>query len=762
MSKDSIVKFTSDAAVSSATVVRPSQIPHRDFGNLFGDTVQDLQSFLTRPVRFTVGTISGSTNAINNILQTINLDSFFATNTMLAAKHAGFFLGRYSCRVILEVNAERFHQGLVRASWLPVGGVPSAYTARLSHFTTRSTLPHATMNVNCDTALVLDCPWVSPHTHTSIHTTAVGLGSVIIWNQTAIAFGAGSNSIGYTVWLEYYDVDLAVPTSQMSGRPSNRSFTVKRLSPGARESMAVQGRPVSSVLSSVSLASEYLAKIPLLSSVFGTASWVTQILANGAYAFGYSKPGYVQAPTRVAPETIPSMLTVDSVDNSSYFALSQENQLGCTPWAGTDIDEMAVAYVASRPSIYAVYSWDTTQVVDTTITTIACNPAAFFNDLGTVTQVRYLTPISYITRLAMFWRGSIILKFNFGKTEFHSGRLSFEYFKAGLLADQQPRTIVDLREGSEFIITIPYADVKPWSLVDPLTSIAGLRIVVLNPLVAPSTAETSIQFTVEAYAGSDFELAGPVLPEVNLAPTYAAPAMADFPIATPQMEESPEDTPGLCDLAIERVIGPNQNLQYSLNPAQYCMGEVYTSWRQLIKRFAPFLNSAGTTGVTFCPSILHVRSAAATSRTPDYFTLIASCYLGNAGSIRLKTNVTTRVPVTYRSNIIVSLIQSNTVALSASLTGPTIAGSFPMINSQSDRNTIEAATPPYMTGLYRTQHSVGIGLPTVGADNLVYGTGIIIPGTLAATDFSNFTVFRAAGEDFNCGIFIGPPPLSIN
>jgi hypothetical protein len=759
---DSIVKFTSDADVVVSSVVAPKTIPYRALGNTFANTTQDLQSFLTRPVRYVSANIAGGGVAINTIHQTINLDNLFATNTMLADKHAGFYMGRYSARVIVEVNAERFHQGILRLSWLPVGSATVAMAARTAHFLPRSVLPHAVLNVNCDTAVSLDVPWVSPHTHSPISAATPGLGSVILWNQTSIGFGSGSAVIGYTIWVEFYDVDLALPSAQ-SGAPRSANpmrFQPRRLTPDARENMIVQGKPVSAALSSISMASEYLAKIPLLSSVMGTASWVTQYLANGAYAFGFSKPGLISAPMRVAPETAPNLFPTDAVDNSTYLALSQENKLGCTPWSGSDLDELSLAFVTSRPAIWATQSWNTTQVVDTVLNTLALNPQGYYVDAGTVTQIRYITPLSYATRMAMFWRGSIIFKFTFGKTEFHSGRLSFEYSKNNFTEDQFPRTIVDLREGSEFIITIPYADMKPWSLSDNV-SIGSLRIRVLNPLVAPSTAETSIDFNIEVYAGSDFELAGPTQP-TNLVPSFAAPAMLLPRFAEAQMAESPEDVAGTCDLSVERVIGPSQSLVDSINPTNFCMGERFTSWRQLIKRFSLFVNTAGQSAVAMSPTILHNRAGPTSGqRNTDFYTLITSCYLGNSGSTRFKYTTSSRVPVTYRAELSLAPVQLNTITFSAATAVPlpAINGT---INSQSDRNIIEVATPPYMTGLYRTQNSVGVTIPSQGADNLSLFIGMYFAGTLAATDWTGAQLYRAAGEDYNAGIFIGPPPLALN
>lgn len=759
---DSIVKFTSDADVVVSSVVSPKVVPFNSFGNIFAGTTQDLQSFMTRPVRYISANITGGAVAINTIHQTINLDNLFATNSMLADKHAGFYMGRYSARVIVEINAERFHQGILRLSWLPVGSATVAMGARVAHFLPRSVLPHAVVNVNCDTAVSLDVPWVSPHTHTAIGASAVGLGSVILWNQTSIGFGSGSALIGYTVWVEFYDVDLALPSAQMSGpRPAKSlRFNPRRLPPDERESMIVQGKPISAVLSSVSMAAEYLGKIPLLSSVMGTASWVTQYLANGAYAFGFSKPGLVSAPMRVAPETAPSLYVTDAVDNSTYLALSQENHLGCTPWSGTDLDELSLAFVTSRPAIWATQSWNTTQVVDTVLNTLAINPQGYYVDVGTLTQIRYLTPLSYASRMAMFWRGSIIFKFTFGKTEFHSGRLSFEYSKNAFTEDLYPRTIVDLREGSEFIITIPYADPKPWSLSDNV-SIGSLRIRVLNPLVAPSTAETSIDFNIEVYAGSDFELAGPTQP-TNLVPSFAAPALLlpKFPEA--QMAQSPEDVPGTCDLAIERVIGTSQTLVDSIVPVNYCMGERFTSWRQLIKRFALFVNTATAATITFSPSVLHNRAGPTTGqRGTDLFTLITSCYLGSSGSTRFKVTSSTRVPLTYRAELSLVPVQTNLITFSfaTATPAPAINGTF---NCSSDRNIIEVSAPPYMTGLYKTQNSTNVTIPSVGASNLSLLLGFYHSGTLAATDWTGLQVYRAAGEDYNAGIFIGPPPLALN
>jgi hypothetical protein len=178
--------------------------------------------------------------------------------------------------------------------------------------------------------------------------------------------------------------------------------------------------------------------------------------------------------------------------------------------SGTAVDEMDFSYITQIPAWFNTFNWASATVADSIIATYSVTPNQYFLATG---YYNY-PPVAFVAQHFNAWRGSIVFKFKFVKTEFHSGRLSFEFSPTSNPAFVGPsnpayvdRQIVDIREIDEVTVQVPYISTTPFV---HLTEIIGrLSVRIVDPLVAPSAVASNITILVEVCAGPDFEVSMP-------------------------------------------------------------------------------------------------------------------------------------------------------------------------------------------------------------------------------------------------------------
>jgi len=339
-----------------------------------------------------------------------------------------------------------------------------------------------------------------------------------------------------------------------------------------------------------------------------------------------------------------------------------------------------------------------------------------------------------------FWRGSIDIVFKFVKTDFHSGRLMF-VFSPGTgtsdfaTANYSYREIIDIRESSEFTVRVPFANYRPYLNANESTGSAILYV--LNPLVATGTVSNSIQLIVEVGFGPDVEFALPYFRgQIRLAapppPGFAEPHIGDL-----------SNTTDFDLLAIDGS-SPAQQVQTSI----FCIGEKLTSFRQLLKRFARYGPTFTTETNKFPvvnPGIVHGGGVAC-----DYMALVGSMFAYWRGSTRMKflmprssgtkkirlwpetvSDVWSSVPINAGSD---SIVTADVLQLMV------IAGAF------------EVELPQYTKCHAYVPWGIDVATstsPYTSPNSILVDAGV---GELIES-------YRAAGDDFDCGMFIGCPML---
>jgi hypothetical protein len=288
----------------------------------------------------------------------------------------------------------------------------------------------------------------------------------------------------------------------------------------------------------------------------------------------------------------PTFSTCDTVDPIYSMALQSRNEVPEVPgFAGNDIDELSFDFIKTIPAYYTTFTWATTDVYGASKFSFNLTPNNFSTTTAYgATTVTNFTPMSFVARHFLHWRGGFVFTFKFVKTEFHSGRLDFVFIPADFtsgaptysIADNPYlfRTVVDIREGNEFTIRIPYVSIYPYLQLGGPSELDGImgqfNCTVLTPLQAPNTVTTSIPVLIEVSADSDMTFQNPNT-AMNFGPVFGVVAQSAYTPRTTRGDNT-------CRIA-EVNIGSSSSCAKGEVFEEAIAGETVRSFRQLLKRY---------------------------------------------------------------------------------------------------------------------------------------------------------------------------------
>nr|QUS52853.1 polyprotein [Hypera postica associated iflavirus 2] len=203
-----------------------------------------------------------------------------------------------------------------------------------------------------------------------------------------------------------------------------------------------------------------------------------------------------------------------------------------------DEPEMRIDYINSVFGLCSISDWSKDNAKGTILKIMPFSPVwqwddypSVYVDNGEKRYCKVLPPVSVMSELFAYWRGSLEYRIDFVATQFHTGRLIIAYVPR-LVADPAislseltscDHIIVDLREERQVNYVNSYLSDKPWwprrktARNTTETSPPGyIYIAVLNQLTATQAVSASIQFNIYMRAGKDFELHVPVNPQIGL------------------------------------------------------------------------------------------------------------------------------------------------------------------------------------------------------------------------------------------------------
>lgn len=739
----------------------------------------NIKDFLGRPSVVATGIIT-PTQVRGDVVQSLNLPQDLLSIPMYREKARGFLSFRATVNLRFQANAQRFQQGRLFITYFPQANVNAKKFAVVQPSLTLSTqLPRVDFDFATDSDVALTIPYVSATLGWNQATSTGEMGTYQVRIYSPLVSPGGAAAVDWTLWAWFTDVELDFPTfTSQSGMPRQ----AKKTTPSEMEA-----RPISTLFKKVSAAANIFTDVPLLSSMAGTVSWVSNILGNTAAAFGFSNPDTANTTALRHMNLAHDIANVNAIGGSVSLGLLSDNKVQPLPgFAGTDVDEMSFAYLAKIPSYIQNFSWTTVQTATTSIFTKQLNITNMITSAPGNNNVIYPTPMCYIANMFKYWRTGFTFTFKFVKTEFHSGRLMLVYapgaFAAPAFADTRfcYREILDLRESNEFTITIPYVATLPYMTMEDSIfgfgdDIGSITLYVLNPLVAPTTVSSSIDVIVEVCADDTFEVAVPR--NVSYTPVMYVPGTGtptnQIPHPGPTQFESQalgedvqdgEKTATFMEQA-PSITGLRTN-DGGISAAANCIGEKIVSLRSLAKRAAPIIDSGAATNLitAFRPKIVALDNLSDTVTTAavfalDYISMIAPLYNYQRGGLKFHAYAVNGSDTYLRAGLApnnlgtspilrvvaasVEVSSNNSLAIH---TGPLIAGGLSFTVPQYSRTHCE---------MYRL-YTAGSTLTTdiYCSDLRVFIRGNSVSG--------NTKILRQAADDWACGFFTGVMPIRIS
>jgi hypothetical protein len=450
-----------------------------------------------------------------------------------------------------------------------------------------------------------------------------------------------------------------------------------------------------------------------------------------------------------------------------------------TPHGLAGHDELALANLIKKESLYATTSWATSDAASTLLFVSRVNPYLPFqldipnSLLANVGKRVWHIPLSYIGAMFKHWRGDLVFRIKVIATKFHKGRLKVSYDPiADISGVDVPENaaytqIIDIGEDDDIEIRIPYHQAVAWLRLDqtiqdnyatggalaPRANVdnGSFTIRVLNALTAPSTSTVDILFYVR---GADsFEFANPnnhIGPDnTNTVPSFFALQGQDTVDLEPRQVSMGNPSPVVTErygLNFGECVGSLRNILHRFmvvdtvsvtNVAASSLAPVYKSYKRM-----PY--TPGYQPSTFATSANKIIAASGTNafafNTMPHVPYITGLFLGYRGSVNYAVTPSTDLQGEINDIRVVRSTNSNSftqvsryfLAQTAVTTGNTISV---RANNVNRLNYLEDGLAGMAITSTGTNNSVTFNLPDYNhfnfslVDPSYYNNGSSLDGT---------------------------------
>jgi len=733
-----ILKNTVDDNVLENDIVQRTELPSvlPNMNKIVPD--QSLRDFLARPMLYLTGTLSSIDVQGGQITNAYCMSAL--TLPIFAEKVNGFGGIRATTKVTLQVNGQKFQQGLYFLCYIPCfADNEGRESKRLLDMVTISQLPHVEIDVGCDTQAVLTIPYVHPRMYYNF--VEGDPGRFFLFCYSPVGSGSGSLNLTYSIWVSYEDVELFAPTLRRA---------ILQMGPEEDD-----GAPsASKIARATSNTFKEIAKVPLLSSVAAPVAWATGVAANTLSSFGWSKTTETAPVTMVQAQTATNLLNADGRTPSMPVGLFQTNcvqKLDSFGFSG--LDEMSISYMCQRKGFYKELTWSDSNTVNTSLGNFLVGPN---NYAKYITTYLVAPAVQAVTEGFQYWRGSLCFRFKVVKTEMHSGRLLIA-FAPGVFSNANMgntasaylmRNIFDLRDGSEFVLKIPYINPKTWLLRTENTGIVDIRV--LNPLRAPSTCAQTVKIIIEVFAGDDYRVAVPIKPPLPFLPgseSEMAEAIKEEALPTAILQMGETDP---CSLYEGGVGG--STAKYDIGPSLYCIGEEVQSVKQLCNAISWFQYPTNVAQFFVSPFCFGSRNSVEIDRLADAMSYWSTFFAFNRGAVDMHIFPTAENVAQF------------TYAYNGGNYYPAFFSSTPNFHpdfrysfeSTAKKRVIQLRCPQYFTMPFRLNY---LYAPNETGAPKPYNAAMMVQGSFQSAEES--ALFgRSASDDFQMGFFLGAYPYA--
>lgn len=482
-----------------------------------------VSDFLKRPVRLTSGSMV--TAPAVNFTFALSANSIEAAGgTLLFANKLRGYAGiRATFCFRVNVSTTPFVGGRLRLTHRPTGNNYASLTEPVSRAYYRQ-WPGVELDVNVQTSAIMKIPHrhILPYLRLFDGSESEANGEFRLQSYQGPSFLAPSVAPDYEVWFWLEDIELVgikADTADLAVVvPSSGNM---KIASGNGE--AAKGGPISGFLNATAKVSDWGATmIPALSPYLTPLSWVSRVGARVASALGFSRPINQDLPREVKHKEWAYNANCTGVSSAYNTGIMHDTQVATAPFAGDDEDAMSFEFLNGQ------YHYTTnltlgTQVSGALIARGTLNPMALYTqpDARVLSvferSALFVSPFPSIwpspaMGVAQFfnsWRAGFKVRLVFGKTKFHTGRLMFGWdYNPVVLGTTDTnavpayastvynhRQIIDLREGNEFEVTIPYFAVNPFLGMG--TSMGSWYLYVVDPLKYSGQVLSTINIIVE-------------------------------------------------------------------------------------------------------------------------------------------------------------------------------------------------------------------------------------------------------------------------
>lgn len=787
---------TTDYIESAPVVMGTTSLTSMPF-NLYPEHDADIKSFLARPILLNSGQWT-TAQSLNYNLCNGTISTLLASNSMLAHKVEGFNLIKGDFMIKVQLNASPFHQGKLLLHYLPNYSNFVSANPRFGSFKNKmlvQKIQHPHVEIDCrKTSVVMRIPYISPTPWYAVKEVSYDWGTWFLDIFSGLNIGAaapvGQDYVDFLVYGWFENVELNAPIY-----PQSNNKEVRRRRGG--EEQDENSGPIATALRKTSKVANVLSEIPLLSSVAQPVSWVANILSNAAGVLGWSKPRELRDMSVITDQLMRYHGTCDGPDLSFPGGVSCLNRLEIIDYGSfTSEDEMSLAFLYSIPYYCGEITWSAGAGQGTSLYSNKVGPLSLLNGGGLITGTDTVSthtttyelhaPFSYLSRMHMLWRGSMILTMKIVKTQMHSGRLQVTWSPCNT-PDSAPgitnssfslRTIIDVRTEDTISIELPYllyTDYAPTVSITPALPYSGqLDIVVLNDLRGPESVAQSVQIQYFFSVGNDFELAVPGQMMSSMAPY--CPQMNGKEILVDSVEQGMSFP--------KTVVGGAPIKTDGLFNAKRCIGEKILSIKSYLLRNSVINSSSSnnlnkaTNNMLIDPyflgtSIMNSSTGAIISSNllGDHLSLFGPMYSYMRGGLRytMNANEAGHLPITLYISVVPGhgffATQPTNIStgvytnMLTNLSVTSSAGTYPLVTCNIDpsHKGLIYQHVPYYGRLPFTLTTVYNGVDTPTNDP---SRPLSMLNWQTEENPSWFTLMRSVSDDFQLMFFTGCPPLA--
>jgi hypothetical protein len=498
----------------------------------------DIIKFLSRPYRIQNYVWTEGSSLAQNFQP---WDLFFNA-TSIKKKLDNFAFIHCNLHVKILINASPFYYGAVIASYVPLTTFNTTYlsanassaSAALtaggdSNLCQLSQCPHVMLYPQTCQGGELTLPFFYHQDWLPVVTRSEFQQMGVIYLQSFTPLQNASSSAGSGVTVSVYawatDVKLSGPTTGLALQADEWNLN----------------GPVSKPASALASVASSLTNVPVIGRFAKATSMIASAVGSAASIFGFTNVPVIEDVCPYKPTSFHSFASTEISQPIEKLTIDPKNELSIDPRiVGLDgTDSMITQNFVKREAYICQPVWSGTNVTDDIL--FNCYVSPYHQNLETHSTFKYVTgtPLSHISCMFGYWRGSIVYRFRFIASRFHRGRVIIQWDpKANVgavanVSNQAYTKIVDISEETDVEIEIPYLQQTAYQQTALYNSNANQQAVyhAINGTVAAAyidgvfngylsvkclTAQTSpvtaanIEILVSVRGGDDFEFANPI------------------------------------------------------------------------------------------------------------------------------------------------------------------------------------------------------------------------------------------------------------